>query len=46
MRDNPQLLQHKGYGEILDKLSTDRDYWVRDAKPLNVTMCGLLFARP
>ena len=34
------------YQEILDKLSSDADYWVRDAKTLHVTMCGLLFARP
>lgn len=34
------------YQEILSKLSSDRDYWVRNEKTLEVTMCGLLFARP
>ena len=34
------------YTEILAKLSGDNDYWTRDGRPLRLTMCGLLFARP
>lgn len=34
------------YREILAKVSSDNDYWTRDGRPLRVTMCGLLFARP
>jgi hypothetical protein len=34
------------YAEIVQKLSSDFDYWKRDEEKLKVTMCGLLFARP
>ncbi len=34
------------YQQILNKLSSDDDYWVRKTNTLHVTMCGLLFARP
>jgi hypothetical protein len=34
------------YAEIIQKLSSDFDYWQRDEQNLKVTMCGLLFARP
>jgi hypothetical protein len=34
------------YADILTKLSNDFDYWRREGKTLNITMVGLLFARP
>lgn len=34
------------YEEILKKLGSDDEYWSRDGRPLKVTMCGWLFARP